>query len=264
MKQASKEFKEVVLIGAGNLSTHLGKNLYKKGYKISQVFSKSKDSANTLSKVLKAEPITDFSRIKKDSDFYFICLKDDLISKSIKKIPTLSGIVIHTSGSVNLNVLSSKFENCGVLYPIQTFNKHIKKLSFSNIPLCIEANNEFSYSSIKELANHLSENVRDINSKQRQTIHLAAVFSCNFVNYLFEIADNLLKKEKIDISLLYPLIEQTIAKIKTNAPAEVQTGPAVRNDIKTIEEHLKLLENEKKYQEIYRLLTENIINSHQK
>ncbi|MDQ3191145.1 MAG: DUF2520 domain-containing protein, partial [Bacteroidota bacterium] len=242
----------------------LGKSLYKKGYKISQVYSQSETSATTLAKELNAEPITDFSLIKTDSPFYFICIKDDAIRASVKKIPALKGIVVHTSGSIPLSVLKKSFENCGVLYPVQTFNKQIKNIPFNTIPLCIEGGNEFSLKSILGLANELSENVQQINSKQRKTIHLAAVFSCNFVNHLFNIADDLLKKEDLDLSLLHPLIEETVAKIKSNSPSKVQTGPAVRNDIEIIGEHLNLLENQKNYQEIYRLLSQNILNSHKK
>ncbi|HET6245044.1 MAG: DUF2520 domain-containing protein [Bacteroidetes bacterium] len=263
-KKASANFPEIVLIGAGNLATHLGKCLYGKGFKIAQVYSKTQNSANILAKALKAEPITSFTSIKKDSDYYFICLKDDVINESVSKIPVVKGIVIHTSGSVSMGLLSEKFEHCGVLYPIQTFNKKIKKISFKHIPLCTEASNEYSLNSILQLANTLSDDVRLINSKQRQVIHLAAVFACNFSNHLFAIAADLLKKEEIDFSILYPLIVQTIEKVKSNTPLEVQTGPAVRSDLKTIEKHMELLQNEINYQEIYRVITGNILNSHQK
>ena len=47
-------------------------------------------------------------------------------------------------------------------------------------------------------------------------------------------------------------------KIKTLSPEKAQTGPAVRNDDKTIENHLELLE--KKQQLIYKLITQSIKN----
>lgn len=264
LNKTSEKSKHVVLIGAGNLATHLGKNLHRKGYSISQVYSRTLHSATTLANILQAKPITELNKLILDADFYFLCLKDDAIGGTIKKFPPINGIVVHTSGSISLNVLSTTFENCGVLYPVQTFNKHIPEINFEIIPLCIEGSNKSTLNVLMQLAKKLSNTVKEVNSEQRQTIHLSAVFACNFVNYLFTIASNLLKKKKLDFSILQALITETITKAIENPPHTVQTGPAVRNDISTIEQHIKLLENEKDYQEIYNLLTQNIINSHQK
>ena len=262
--KASEQSKNVVLIGAGNLATHLGKNLLKQGYLISQVYSRTLHSATTLANLLEAKPITHLEKLIPDADFYFFCLKDDSIEEMIKKSPPLNGIVVHPSGSISLNVLSTTFKNCGVLYPVQTFNKHIPEISFRNIPICLEGSNEYSLNALRQLAMELSNDIREVNSDQRKSIHLAAVFACNFVNYLFTIASSLLKKENLDFSILQALINETVTKALENPPDTVQTGPAIRNDIGIIQQHIKLLESDKDYQEIYTLLTKNIINSHQK
>ena len=50
-----------------------------------------------------------------------------------------------------------------------------------------------------------------------------------------------------------------IQKIKTLSPKESQTGPAVRNDNKTIEKHIDFLKDENQ-KEIYKILTKSIQN----
>jgi len=58
-----------------------------------------------------------------------------------------------------------------------------------------------------------------------------------------------------------PLILETADKIKEHSPADVQTGPAVRNDDQTMQKHLQMLNNNPKLQEIYRLLSQDIIKN---
>jgi predicted short-subunit dehydrogenase-like oxidoreductase (DUF2520 family) len=56
------------------------------------------------------------------------------------------------------------------------------------VPLCIEGANESITKTLKELAQSISNNVYEIDSTQRKTLHLAAVFACNFPNYLYSVA----------------------------------------------------------------------------
>jgi len=148
--------------------------------------------------------------------------------------------------------------NCGVFYPLQTFSKN-QKINFKDVPICIEANNKKTLNILSNLAKSVSNNIYFTNSEQRKSLHLAAVFACNFTNHLYSISENILKKENIDFEILKPLIIETANKIKNHSPLEMQTGPAIRNDKEIIKEHLKLLKRNKTEQNIYKLLTENII-----
>ena len=75
---------------------------------------------------------------------------------------------------------------------------------------------------------------------------------------MYAIADELLRKEKLSLDLLQPLIEETASKIKNSKPSDVQTGPAVRGDKKTMDAHLKLLGTNKKLKTLYQLISEGI------
>jgi predicted short-subunit dehydrogenase-like oxidoreductase (DUF2520 family) len=152
----------------------------------------------------------------------------------------------------------SGFNNYGIFYPLQTFSK-TKAVNISEVPFCIEANTDKNEQLLVDLAKVLSNNVELINSEQRKKLHLAAVFACNFSNYMYTIADELLSNDNLDLNLLKPLIIETANKIKDNSPKAMQTGPAKRNDKAVIEKQLQLLANNPAYKDIYQLITEQII-----
>ena len=169
--------------------------------------------------------------------------------------------IVHTSGSVGIDVFEPNFSDFGVFYPLQTFNKDIE-LTISEIPFCIEGNSKAFEKELIEIAKNLSNNVITMNFEQRKQLHIAAVFACNFSNHMYSIADDLLAEKDIDFKILLPLINQTIVKLNTNKPKAVQTGPAKRKDIKIIQEHINLIQQEA-IKELYQKISSNIIKTHE-
>jgi predicted short-subunit dehydrogenase-like oxidoreductase (DUF2520 family) len=159
--------------------------------------------------------------------------------------------------------LSGSTNNYGVFYPLQTFSKS-REISFSDIPICIEANQSSTLLKLQQLAGTLSSSVHPINSEERKTLHLAAVFANNFVNHLYSIGSEILQENNLSFDLLKPLIRETAAKIETLHPLEAQTGPARRNDQGVINAQLKLLQDQPEFQKIYSFVTESIYQIHQK
>ncbi len=251
---------KISIIGSGNLATQLGFALHKEGYFISQVYSRSQKNASILSKKLKAEAITDFKKLSKDSSIYIIAVKDDAIESVAKQLKLKDQIVVHTSGSVSMDVLKKYSKNYGVFYPLQTFSKD-KQSNFKVIPICIEASNNNTSTTLQYFAKSISSNVQKVNSAQRKKIHLAAVFACNFSNHMYAIAEKLLAKDKLSFDLLKPLIEETANKTINTKPSKAQTGPAIRNDKKTMDAHLKVLLKEKDLQKIYELISKSIVKT---
>ena len=241
------------------MATHLGKALLKKGFSINQVYSQSIDNAFVLANELNAMPCNDVKFITDESDLYIVCIKDDFIEDIVKQFHFKNKLIVHTSGSIAMNVLAD-FDNYGIIYPLQTFSKEAE-VNISEVPFCIEANNESAKNMLLDLAKLLSNNVYEIDSEQRKKIHLAAVFACNFSNYMYSISEDILKQNNIDFDILKPLILETAKKIQTNSPVKMQTGPAKRNDSEVIKNHLELLANSNHYQEIYKMMSEAISNS---
>ena len=165
--------------------------------------------------------------------------------------------MIHTSGATDISVLKKKFRNCGVLWQVQTI-KSRTKVDFKKVPLVIEASNPSSKQKLLKLAHALSNKVYSLNSQQRRVLHLGAVFVNNFPNHLYYLSQELLKKHKMPFELFEPLILST-AENGMKDPKTAQTGPAKRNDKKTMDAHLKLLPG-KNYRTLYKLISKSIVN----
>ena len=247
---------KIVIVGAGNVSWHLAKELQKNDQEILQVYNRSVGSAISLSRRLKCDFTTRIEDINKKADLYIIAVKDSVIAQVSDSLLVADKLVVHTSGAVDIGKI--KHKRNGVIYPLQTFSKE-KKLNFKNIPFCIEASKSEDYNTLMRLATLLSPKVYNINSHQRKVLHVAAVFACNFSNFMYMIADDILQKEQIPLDILQPLIKETASKIKMLKPKEVQTGPAVRKDKSSINAHLNYLEKGAHF-DIYKILTETILD----
>ena len=244
-------------MGAGNVATHLGLALKNKGHSIIQVFSRTTESARSLSRQLDTGYITDLTELNYSADIYLFCLTDDVLPHVLKKTSFSDQIVAHTSGSVPLSILRESVFHSGVIYPVQTFNKD-RQVDISEVPFCVEGSTPYAENTLLDLASGLSGKVYSVNSEKRKIIHLAAVFACNFTNHMYTIADRLMREHNLDFDIIKPLIQETSAKILEMDPSNAQTGPAKRGDNQIIEEHLQLLKDAPDIQKIYTFVSKSI------
>ncbi|MDR0865080.1 MAG: DUF2520 domain-containing protein [Candidatus Symbiothrix sp.] len=249
----------IVLIGAGNVATQLGTALQEKGFPIVQVYSHTLASAKSLGSQLQVDYTNQIKAIRTDADIYFFAVKDSVLPEILKSLPALSGLLVHTAGSIPMDVFAGYSGRYGVLYPLQTFSKS-RKISLDTVPLFIEANHPADENLLEEIALSLSNRVIRLTSEKRKHLHLAAVFACNFTNHLYATAAQILEEQDLPWDVLLPLIEETAAKVKDLHPKEAQTGPAVRYDKNVIDKHLAMLKNDPGQQEIYRMLSQSIRN----
>lgn len=228
----------VVILGNGNVATHLY-NAFSKapGISVMQINSRT---------------ITEIE----DSDITIIAVSDDAIQQVSKTIINREGLIVHTSGAVDINALKNKRK--GVFYPLQSFTKNAE-IDFNEVPFCLETENNEDYTLLENLAKTLGSKIYQISSEQRKKLHVAAVFVNNFTNHMYKIGNDICSNNKIPFEILHPLIEETARKIKTLSPVHAQTGPAKRNDTQTIKNHLEDLNLEQ--QKIYQLLTKSIQKS---
>ena len=228
--------KTVLIVGKGNVATHL----YNAFLNVDDI-AVTQISSRTLTSIPKAT-IT------------IIAVSDDAIAEVSSKIK--NDFVVHTSGSVAMSDLKNS-QRKGVFYMLQTFSKD-KKVDFNEVPFCLEAENIEDYQLLEFLANAIGKKIYAVSSEQRKTLHVAAVFVNNFTNHLFKIGNDICNTNNVPFEILQPLIKETVLKIEELSPKEAQTGPAVRNDKKTIKNHLNLLD--KNQQKIYKILTKSIQN----
>ena len=249
---------KIVLIGAGNLATHLGKALHAAGHDMVQVFSRTMQSAETLASLLDAEPLTDISQVRDDADVYIFSVKDSALEQLISQLcGGEKKVFLHTAGSMPMSVFRGKALHYGVLYPMQTFSKQ-REVDFSIIPCFIEANDEFAQKQIEGLAVQISHRVYQLSSEDRRYLHLSAVFACNFANHCYAVSQELLQQHGIPFDVMLPLIDETAAKVHGMTPKEAQTGPAVRYDENVIGKQIQLLENQPYFQKIYDSMSKSI------
>lgn len=247
----------ICLIGAGNLATHLAPALAGKGHRFVQVYSRTVSSAGLLAQVLDCEAVTNPELVRPDADLYICALKDDALRQVLPRIEFGSGLVVHTAGSLPMSILSDFTSRYGVFYPLQSFSKH-RSLDLTKVPFFIEAALEKDLNILRDLASSLSDHVVQADSAQRKQMHLAAVFANNFVNYLYSIADDLVREKGIDFKYLLPLIEETAQKVRVLDPVHAQTGPAVRYDRSVMDVHLDALKEHPDWQLLYEALSRGI------
>ena len=243
---------EIILIGSGNLGSYFFDKIFSnKKLKLKGLFTRKKSHDYPKSTKL-YKSINDIEK----ADLYIIAVSDKSIIKIAKSLRIISGCVVHTSGSIEMDVLN-KFKNYGVIYPVQTISKKIK-LKNEDFPFLIESNNSLTRKIIENTLTSLESNYYYFSSEKRLVTHLGAVISNNFVNHLNYFSKELLEEHNIDFNILKPLIKETTHRVNEYNPINVQTGPAIRNDKLSIKKHQKLL-SDNNFIETYNTISESIL-----
>lgn len=247
----------VVILGAGNVATHLYKAFQNtETVTVKQWYARHLDYIQIYKNDV--EIIDDVSQITA-ADVYILAVSDDAVAELSSQLPFENRLVVHTSGSVGIYDLDKKHRR-GVFYPLQTFSKEVD-VDFKTVPICIEVLDKTDLKLLKSLATSIGSKSHKVNSDQRRALHLAAVFVNNFTNQLYRIAHEITESQGVEFDILKPLILETAKKVQDVSPYMAQTGPAKRNDKRTIKKHLKQLESEH-HKEIYELLTSSIQKTH--
>jgi predicted short-subunit dehydrogenase-like oxidoreductase (DUF2520 family) len=252
---------KITFVGSGNIATNLAHSMDRAGHSINQVISRNIDNAKSLASKFGAYYGDKPSEMYKDSDFVILCVSDEAYYEILEELPTgMSSIICHTAGPVSMDILANYSSGFGVFYPLQSFRKEEVK-DLLEVPLFIEWSSEKVKARLFDLADSISNKVREVDSAQREKYHLAAVFANNFTNAMYTIASDYLVSEGLEFNNLLPIILETATKLKKSEPAEWQTGPAKRGDNAVIDKHLEMLDDEQ-LQSVYTTLSQYIKNRH--
>jgi predicted short-subunit dehydrogenase-like oxidoreductase (DUF2520 family) len=247
----------IVIIGAGNVSTHISRHFHSAGHRISCVFSRTEASAQRLAREFGVPYTSKSEAVPGDADFYIIAVPDRVVVETGLKFRHAKGTWLHTAGSLSMDVFKGIFDQYGVLYPLQTLSRS-RPMDPSQVPCLVEGSSPEVTLSLMKLAASVYETVEKASSEQRLVIHAAAVFANNFSNHMVHIARQLLSSRRIDPVLLDPLLEETYKKIITSGTLEGRTGPAVRGDQETITKHLELLKDHPEWEKLYTFISRDI------
>jgi predicted short-subunit dehydrogenase-like oxidoreductase (DUF2520 family) len=249
--------KRIVIIGSGNVAEALVRAVgTARGYELAQVAARNEERGRRLAEMAGCGYTHKWGDVVK-ADIYLIAVSDSAIGSLSEQIDFGGGVVAHTAGGMSLGALSATIKHRAALYPLQTFSAG-REVDFTHAPLFIEASTRQAVDAIDNLAQRLSNRVRYTSSEQRARAHLAAVFACNFTNYMYATAERVLSDAGMEFELLAPLIEECASKaIAAGSPLLTQTGPAVRGDTVTQNNHRAMLADAQ-LREIYITLSENI------
>jgi predicted short-subunit dehydrogenase-like oxidoreductase (DUF2520 family) len=254
----------ISFMGAGRVAHHLA-HVLSQHHQIVQIYSRTLAPAQTLATQVKATAITNITELNPEIDLVIIAVSDQAIASVIsnvhQQLPNV--LIVHTSGSTDIEVLAQIHARAGVFYPLQTFSLE-RQINWSDTPIFVEAKSEDDLVLLEELANQLSTRVYSYTSAQRLSLHLAAVFACNFSNYCYDMAKQIVDAQHVDFSLLYPLILETANKALHNDPKQMQTGPAMRGDQNILKMHEQMLQKAQRedLKNIYQLMSQQILQSH--
>lgn len=243
----------VSLIGSGNIANVLGKKILHAGHIIHQVQGRNAETAERLADDLSAEYV---SEVTDGSDIYIICVADDALQNISSWMKPVNGFVLHTAGSVSIEVLKPVSANYGVLWPVQSIRKETYEVPA--LPLAIDANTQWNVMKLKGFAQSFGDAVSVAGDEERIKLHLAAVAANNFSNYLFTLVEEYCVAQGLDFRILLPLLRETVNRMETASPAGLQTGPAVRGDLSTIDKHKQLLNEFPELLGVYDFLSEKI------
>ena len=249
----------ITVIGAGRVGSALARRFRAVGMEVVEVYSRTAQRAARLAEATGAQPLTHLKRLA-PADLYLIAVPDDAIAGTARRLRTVlpaAARVVHCSGATPSAVLTAHFNRGGVFYPLQSFAPD-RPLDWTTLPLCVHAQDAGTEDALEQLARQLSPVVHRVDDEQRAALHVAAVLVNNFTNYLFRAAEDVTAAHGLPFAILRPLIEETVARLGSAPARELQTGPAVRGDQRTIDRHLALLAKFPEYQRVYALLTDQL------
>lgn len=253
---------KVVIVGSGNVATVLGKVIHNAGHEIVQVLSRNENHAKELAQIFNCSSGSFKTANYKEADIFLLAITDTALYHLDQYIQLGNKLVVHTAGSVSKEVLKNVSSDYGIIYPLQSLIKSEEEMP--EIPLLVDGSNTKTLATIRDFSKTLSGKVTVADDQERLKFHVAAVLVNNFTNHLFAMGDEFCKKEDIDFEKLYPLIEETIRRVKLHPPQTVQTGPAIREDIYTLGKHLQILSAHPDLKYLYLKLSESILKLHQK
>ncbi len=257
----NNSIRNIAFAGSGNVAWHLATGLELKGFHIAGIWSHDFVHASALAESCNSVAFKEISSLKAETDLIIIAVPDKAIDEVASAIGNFEGIVVHTAGSVSVDGLKTHSSHYGSFYPLQTFSKDIP-VDFSDVPFFLEASNQDDLSAIRQVASELSSKVYEADSAKRLLLHVAAVFAGNYSNLMYSISNEILKTNGLPIEVLHPLMLETTRKAVHGDPLMLQTGPARRSDIPTIEKHIEALASFPEYAELYSLLAQLIIKQH--
>lgn len=263
---------KVGIIGAGKVGISVGLYFFNTDeFEISGYYSKSLDSIKYASKMTNSAQFNNLEKLVNKSDILIITTPDDSISEVWEKVSHFNiqnKIICHCSGSLSSEIffdISSKGAHGCSLHPLMAISSKENSYKDMNNTFFTLEGDKKAIEVIEKLLISKNNQYKIIHTMDKTKYHLASVFLSNLVLSLGNISLGLLEEygfdEKDALNAFSSLAIGNLKNFFEKGVVDSITGPVERNDIGTIENHLKSISSDNyiDVDKIYRLLSLEII-----
>ena len=157
----------IVIIGQGNVATNLDYAFRKQGVACQMV--SSREGLDQLPA----------------ANVYIYAVRDEALPSVVAQVVGVEkSLHLHTSGTMPITVFGEDKPHAGVFYPFQTFSKTRVIEDFSIVPIFFEARGIDDISAVYTLALAITSRVFETTQHDRERLHVAGVYACNFTNLM--------------------------------------------------------------------------------
>ncbi len=246
------------IIGTGNMAWFFSKRIAAAGHSCAGVYGRDEKKAAELADALLAPAFGAIEKVRdQDADVCFLAVADDALEEVASKLSFKHTVLVHMAGAQRLDIIKAGAEDFAVLWPIYSVLRN-NLPRHRDIPCAWEVSSVRAKRFALEMAHCVSDILFEADFEKRQWLHLSAVMTNNFINHLLSINEKICQENDLPANALQPLIDQTFERVKNHSPLTTQTGPAIRNDLNTIEKHLELLAKKPQLKKVYKAMTDSI------
>lgn len=256
---------KIGIIGAGKVGTALGYAMKQKGLHVHAISDVRQESLAAAERYLGKECLygQDNRAVVEISDVVAVTTQDREVERVAKEIHESRVIVkdklfFHTSGAHPSSILSPLDEKgaiLGSLHPLQTFPDIESAIRVLPDTFIFIEGAAPALGTLKLLGESIGRAVVVIEADQKALYHLSAVFVCNLLCALLYSAEGLMERIGIGIEPFYPIINATLRNIEQKGPLLSLTGPVVRGDVGTVNDHLRAMRGMDQQRGIYKALS---------
>ncbi len=187
-----------------------------------------------------------------------LCVPDAHIGNVAQTWIHQASLFVHFSGATSIDILPKTSNGNAVCWPAQSFGDPASVV-WKDVPMFTESDGEKGAQFLESFLKITEAQSFALTSADRQKMHMTAVFMNNFVNHLAFTARQYCLKNDLPFEALLPLMEKTVSMVRYPGPDIAQTGPARRNDQRTMQIHKDLMGDNPEMIEIYEMLSKQII-----
>lgn len=246
----------VAIAGSGKVASAMARRMREGGTPAAAILARNRNAGaaladNARSTFLPLEELPTGTQF----DLILLCVADSAVSDVARLLKPYASHLLHVSGTVPLAALGAGKH--GVFYPLMTFPAETEP-DWKGVRVFTEATHPQLEELLPELAALLQVTAVPADGRQRFQLHLAAVFANNFTVASVRAAKSLLDEAGQPLETLLPLMRATFQLLLQQDPDQVQTGPAQRGDISTMDAHAQALAGHPELQEMYRAISQFI------